>query len=354
MTGWRCVLGLVVVLGCGSSTPAILIESDGKQYGGTVVKDDGTTLIVRIRGADGLEKDTSFLHDKIKIVHRLDVKRLEALSRDNPKAYRDYAEELARQEKDPEARRTALQLYLVAAKLERDTKVVASCLVGMSQLARTPAEARRFRALAFAADPTSGVELLKVDKVKPPPLDATEAKALDDFVKALQFYRAGRIGEAINAAQKVGVDKLFPKTPDKIDQKTFLQWCTDANCSSCKTGRVICPTCKGQGVVQGMFAVERCLTCKGTRGITCVDCGGWRVLDRLPADALSAVLRCELWALEQQSGGEEFVRKEPNEVKGWTSVLQSSRPAVRLSLDTIPGLNPNQCLYRNGRWVEDK
>src|SRR2546429_7590137 len=102
MSKWQYALGLAVGLFCTASpAPAILIETkDSKgavQVAGFLVRDDGTTLTVRIRTADGREQDVSYAHDKIMIVHQLDVKRLEALSKDNPKAYRDYAQDLARQ-----------------------------------------------------------------------------------------------------------------------------------------------------------------------------------------------------------------------------------------------------------------
>src|SRR5438046_8415094 len=114
----RHVLGLMAGLLCWASPArAILIQmKEGKNpvpVGGYLVRDDGTNLTIRIRTPDGKEQDVTYPHAKIKIVHQLDVKRLEGLGKDNPKGYRDYAEELAREKKDPEARDTALRLYLI-------------------------------------------------------------------------------------------------------------------------------------------------------------------------------------------------------------------------------------------------
>jgi hypothetical protein len=359
MSVTRIVLGLAVGLFCAiSPASAILIETnDSKgavQVGGFLKKDDGTNLTITIRTPDGREQDVTYPLDKIKIIHRLDVKRLEALFKDDPKGYRDYAEELAKQKKDPEARDTAIRLFLIAAKLAPDT-FGSSSLLSMSELASTPFEARKYRALAYMLDPKTGPELLNAEVVKPAPLDMTQMRALDDFTKALQHYRAGRIKQAIDTAKKEGVDKIFPLAPTKIDQKTFLQWCTDANCETCRDGTVVCPTCKGVGLVLNMFRQERCPTCMGKKRVYCPDCGGTHVRDPLPDQTVRAALRSELWAMDQQGLGGDAGRKEATEPKGWSTVLQSGRlkPVLRLSLDTVTDFDLRKCRYRNGKWVED-
>src|SRR5262245_46590903 len=103
MPGWTMSLrrySLVLAFGlfCSASpAPAILIESkdvkNAPQIGGYLIRDDGTNLTIRTRTADGREQDATYALAKYKIIHRLDVKRLEGLSRDDPKGYRDYAEE---------------------------------------------------------------------------------------------------------------------------------------------------------------------------------------------------------------------------------------------------------------------
>jgi hypothetical protein len=360
MSAWRCVLVLTVGLFCVAPAPAILIETkDSKgavQVAGFLVRDDGTTLTIRIRTADGREQDVSYAHDKIMIVHTLNVKRLEALSNDNPKAYHDYAQELARQKKDPEARDTAMRLFLIAARLAPE-EFAKSSLMSMSELAGTPAEARKFRALAYLLDPKADPAILKTDATKPAAPDRTEATALEDFAKALQHYRTGRIQEAITAAKKPSAEKLFGKTPFPIDQKTFLQWCADATCSTCnaKTGLVLCPECKGKGVVTSQFGqTVVCTKCNRRGAVTCPDCGGLRIRDPLPDRPMRVVLQCELWALEQL-GGEEAGRKEAADSKGWSGVLRSGRltPVSRLSLDTVTDIDPRKSRYRNGKWVEE-
>src|SRR5262245_31427244 len=182
MSMWRYLLGLAVGLLCSASPAlAILIEvNDGKKsekIGGFLVRDDGPILIIRIRTADGREQDIPYTLAKITVLHRLDEKRLASLSRDDPKAYRDYAEELAGKkdilEKDPEARDRTMRLYLIAAYLKPE-QYGSSSLLAMSKLASTPAEARRCRALAFLLDPKASDDILKAVVAKPAPLDKAQ------------------------------------------------------------------------------------------------------------------------------------------------------------------------------------
>jgi len=365
MLGWtmrRYLLGLVVGLFCSAApAPAILIEvNDGKKtekVGGFLVRDDDTILIIRIRTADDREQDIPYPLAKITILHRLDVKRLGNLSRDDPKGYRDYAEKLAGEKNDPEAIHTAMRLYLIAAYLN-PKEFGSSSLLAMSKLASKPAEARRCRALAFLLDPKASDEILKAVVAKPPPLDKAQIGALENFTRALQLYRAGRIPEAKTMVNREGVDQIFGKTPFKIDKKTFLQWCDNASCTTCNrlSGLVLCPKCNGKKTVTNMFGQpERCPTCNARGGVLCPDCGGRHVRDPLPEEDMRVTLRCELWALDQL-GGEETSRKETANAKGWSAVLKEAdrlSPVSRLSLETVTDIDPRKSRYRSGKWVEE-
>jgi hypothetical protein len=356
MSFWRYSLVAVGLFCWALPGSAILIETKEGKVGGYLKADDGTKLTIIIRTPDGREKPEVYTLAKITVLHRMDVKRLERLSPDNPKAYRDYADELAAHKDDPEARDTAMRLYLIAASLARE-KFGTSCLLSMSTVASTPAEARKCRAMAYLLDPKADPELLKTPAVKPAGPGKLPGSALGDFTKAMQHYRLGRINLAVDTAKHDGVDKLFALTPDRFDQKTFLQWCADSTCKTCKDGKVSCPNCKGSGVVMNpanpFGGYEKCPTCGGTKRVTCPDCGGTHIHDP-PDEVLRVVLRSELWALEQQ-GAADPGRKEATDPRGWSSVMQSRRlnPVLPLSLETITEFDPHKCRYRNGRWVED-
>ena len=357
MSGCRFFLGLAFGLFL-STLPAsaILIETGTGPVGGFVLGDDGTKLKISIPTPDGQDKVGEYLHADIKVLHRLDGKRLEGLSPDNPKAYRDYAEELARQKADPEARYTAMRLYLIAAHLA-PTEFGSSSLLRMSALANTPAEARKYRAMAFLLDPKADADILQTEAVKPAQPDKFPPRVLRDFTKSLQYYRMGQIKLASETAKHEDVDKIFTMAPGKIDLKTFLQWCSDAKCQTCRAdGTVVCPTCQGKGVVFNVFnRADRCTTCKGKKRGSCPNCGGTHIRDPLPDDVLSVVLRCELWAIDQQGIGDNVGRKEATDTTSWSTVLQSRRlsPVLPLSLETIASFDPHKCRYRNRKWVEE-
>jgi hypothetical protein len=331
---------------------AILIRAGEVPVSGYFVRDDGKTLTIRVRTPDGKEETKAYDRAKIKIVivSDLDRKRLEKLSPDNPKAYGEYAEELAGQEGDPEASDMAMRLFLIAAYLDPQ-KLGHRSLLRMSRLASTPAEARKCRAMAFLLDPKAEASVLKAEAGKPAALPKAQASALQEFLKALQDFRAGQVKAASLAAKRQGVDKIFDLAPGMIDQKAFLQRCADASCATCKSkGKVLCPVCNGRGAVGGDFGrPEPCTTCKGQKTVTCTDCDGTGVHQAFADDIMRTLLRAELWALGQLSGSDGGSKRDAGEVK-WSAILQDRQvsPVAPLSLETITELDPRKCLYRKG------
>jgi hypothetical protein len=344
------VLGLAACLLCLSSAWAILIETKGGPVGGYLQSDDGKILTVKVRLPDGTEKTHEFERSKVKIIHQLDRARLEKLTRDNPKDYRDYAEELAQHKEDPEARDTAMRLYLIAAYLD-PKQFGASSLLGMSALAGSPAEARKCRAMAFLLDPKEDAGFLKTESAKPAQLPKGQVAGLKEFLKSLQLYRAGKIKEATGAARREGLDKIFAMAPGMVDQKTFLQRCSEATCPTCKLlGKIKCNMCT-KGLMRNPFGQQvKCTTCNGTGAIVCSACEGTGI-NPIPDDVLRVMLRAELWAVDQLAGFTPRSKKEPE--AAWSTILEARQlsPVVPLSLETITEFDPHKCLYRDGKWV---
>jgi hypothetical protein len=350
----RVLTGLLAALGllfCASSASAILIETNGGRVAGFLIADDGKTLTIRVRTKEGQEKDVEYPHAKVKILSQIDGKRLGKLSPDEPAAYRDYAKELAGMEGDPEARYVARRLYLIAAHL--DPKALGpTCLLAMSALAETTSEARKCRAMAYLLDPKADAKILEADEAKSEKQARPEAAALRDFLKPLQLYRKGHVRDAADLAKRPGVEALFGKAPGKMSQRSFLGWCSDANCATCKaTGKVTCPTCGGKGVVMGQFGKnERCSTCNGKRSIACSTCDGTGIDFRPSEETLRTIMRAELWAMGQLSGDDSAPAPRSS---GWSSALRTRRtsPVLPLTLETITEFDPHKCYYRNRAWV---
>src|SRR5262245_2832497 len=140
---WRLsILGLALGLSClPAAAWSIEIDTGAKgRVAGFLVREDAKTLEIRVFTPAG--KDGGIVRNekaKVKVLHRLNTERLEKLSKENPKAYRDYAEELAEKKTDPEAQHTAMRLFLIAAALDPQN-LGASSLLRMSDLATSPAE----------------------------------------------------------------------------------------------------------------------------------------------------------------------------------------------------------------------
>jgi hypothetical protein len=354
---WRhLILGLAMGwLGLPSAAWAILIEiktpPTNKQVGGYLVSEDDNTLEIR---EDGKEQPKRYDKTKIKIIHRIETDRLKKLAQNEPKAYYDYAVQLADKElaADPEARYMARRLFLIAAYLDPQ-QFGHSALLSMIPLASTPAEAQQCRAMAFLLDPKGDASVLIKDAEKPAPMP--KANELKDFQMALQYYRTGQIGPATKIAKQAGMDKVFSRVPGMMDQKTFVQRCDDATCTTCnKKGWMRCNVCNGNKIVANEFGrVVACTTCSGKGMLTCTTCGGTGANQTILDNEMQSVLRAELWVTEQLSGGAAAEKKDAGATK-WSSILQARQVSrvVPLSLKTIiPNIDPRKCLYRDGKWV---
>jgi hypothetical protein len=336
-----------------TSASAILFETGPQQrMGGYLVSEDAKQITVRFKTPGGKEKVQAFDRAKIKILHKVDLVRLEKLSKENPKGYQDYAKELAKEKADPEAVELALRLYLIAAYLDTP-KWARDCLLGMSELAAGPADGRRYRALAFLLDSKEDPALLQEKKAGP--LEAFEIKAaptpLARFQKALERYRAGDIKKAKDDANEKGVADYFKKAG--LDQRRFVQACDDAVCAKCKkAGFLNCVVCNGKGRVPDQFGgFQACTNCNGKGKQKCPTCDGTG-LTPYPEDYLRTIIKAEVWALEQIVTVEPIAKKAP---LSWDNALNNQQAAVRrLTLETITPYDPRQCLFRNGKWVAEE
>jgi hypothetical protein len=349
----RPALVLALALAClPAAAQAILIDVGGVRVGGYLVRDDGKRLTLHVRTSDGEEKTFDRAKVKLTILHDLDRPLLGSLSRENPKAYHDYALKLADQAEDPHARDTAMRLFLIAAYLDPQ-QYGRSALLGMSRLAANRTEERRCRAMAFLLDPAGDATLLRPPTVKPAPAPKAQAEALQDFLRALHSFRAGEIMDAKTVARHDGVDKVFAMAPGMFDHKAFLQKCDDAGCPTCKMKKKVkCAVCNGRGTVVGVFGrPERCATCNGQKMVACSACDGTGITP-VPDDVQRLMLRAELWAVEQLTGGDAGSKKTAGDVS-WSALLRTRQvaPVPPLSLEAFTDLDPRKCLYRNGTWV---
>ena len=344
------ILGLVPL----TAWPIEVELAPKNRVGGYVVREDAASVTIRVLSADGKDKVTTYDRSKIKIVHQVSKDRLEKLTQTKPKEYRDYADELALRTNDPEAKETALRLYLIAAHLS-PADLGSYCLAKMGQIAPTPSESRRYKAMAVLLDPKGDPASLKGEPAKKGPAAGPEAKtqaaAMLSFQTAMRAIRVGSLNEAREAARKDGVEKIFAAAPAIGDQKSFLQVCTDSICPTCRLKKMVrCAKCNGKGKAINMFgAPEICSMCAGKGEHRCSSCDGTG-MSALNDEQLRAVIQAELWSIECIASGE--VKPGSIGERGWSNVLKAPpRPAVALSLETISEYDPRQCVFRKGAWT---
>lgn len=313
--------------------PVIVETTTGAKIKGHLVRQSPTIVVVRF---DGSDIEETIPRSRIKKLHRVvDEGRLESLNKELPQRYRDYADELARHREDPEARDMALRLYLISAWLDRD-KFGQSSLLKMVDLARTPAEARAFRAMAFLEDPLRDVQSLQGKGAK-----LVDDGSFEQFLKALRLFRRGKTNLALETAQGKGVSDYFALVPGLISYKDFIRLCQEHPECKCKTGRAFCTTCKGKGLLT-------CKTCKGKGFVDCELCQGKARPLKVSEDQLQAIVRLELMvesAAKLKLGSAQEI--------GWTDTLRQMMigPAPVLSLENITEFDPRKCHYRAGKWI---
>ncbi len=218
---------LTFALLCFVASPAwavVLITEVGTRITGYLVRDDGTAVTIRRKLPDGTEREDTYLKSKVTVVQTVKAERLQELKPEAPRAYRDYAEELAAKKDDPEARDMAIRLFLIAASLDPDG-LGRSCMLAAAPLGRDHQEERRFKALAYLLDPKHDKESLK-DGSRTAPPDPTLSPEWKTFIAALKAYRKGNYAEAVKLANEPGVPRCFADAAGFLTHKEFVAKCS--------------------------------------------------------------------------------------------------------------------------------
>ena len=174
----------------------VLVENQDEPIRGILVDENSVSIEVHEHLPNGTVTKHTIPRVTIdEIVRAVNNERLAGLSPDEPEAYRSYAEDLAIKTEDPEAPVAAIRLYLIAAYL-KPNELGRSCLLGMAGLARTPAEERSFRAMAFVLDPTNDLSVLKAPKVKAATFTGVTDLEKRSLRTAIQLLRTGKLDDA--------------------------------------------------------------------------------------------------------------------------------------------------------------
>jgi hypothetical protein len=174
---------------------------------GYLVRQDERTVVVRQPLADGKSREIPFSRSNIdELIITVSPERLTALDPARPEMYREYAEELAEKQRDPEARDMARRLYAIAAA-RGDGSLRRSALLGLVALAQSPEEERRFRAAAFLFAEEHDEGMLVAPLAAPSAGAASKGRA--EAVAALRLIRQGQGTKAAVLLERPDVQAML-------------------------------------------------------------------------------------------------------------------------------------------------
>ncbi len=268
---------------------------------GFLVRDTDTSLVVRQVLVNGKETTRTFSKSDVDFILTVDRMRLGELNPAEPKDYRDYAEELSEKRQDPEARATAIRLYLIAAHLDGNA-LGRSSLLGMVNLARSANEEAKFRAMAYLLDPEHDERVLKrPDPVKSRPTTLNDKSRLA-LLNTLRYLRQGYIASARRAFEQSETREAISFFGEIITEKEIN--------AAIRPGR-------------------------------------------LPQTMLKKFLLIELSLLP--NSGDIAPPMVDDRTASWLDAIDrdGKAPVPILTLETLSEFKPTQCVFREGRWVEE-
>lgn len=281
----------VVVLPKGSDQPVM----------GYLVREDSRTIVVRQVLPGGKSRDIPFSKSDLEeLIITVSRERLAELDPARPQLYREYAEELAEKQRDPEARDTAIRLYAIAAH-RGDDKLRHSALLGLISLARTADEERRFRAAAYLYDSQHDATILVAPSAAPV-IRHNLPRASPQLVSVFRLARQGK-----GSAAKAILDR--PEVRAEVNQLSSL--------------------------------------------ITLEDLAAACAARQLTSEQLQQLLKAEL-VLEGGAApamaGAGPAAKSATWSDAWRTGGLSPLPSVKL--EALTEFDPTACIYREGKWMK--
>lgn len=295
------LLGMLTAPGKGVT---IFLKGSRQPIRALLVEQDEQKIVVREKLSDGTFRQRQVMRSEIDdVILAVSFEKLEKLDGSNPQAYRDYAEELADKYEDPDARTTAIRLYLIAAHLGSEG-LRRSVLLGMASLARSPDEERKFRAMAYLSDPKHDRGLLKQPDQRKPAPQVPPRRPPKALLTALQLLRQGNRKSALKQAR--GLREQFAQFAGEFSYEEFIEVCKQPTRTPISDG------------------------------------------------LLRKILQLELALSETADVAEGHAPAGESDTPSWSRVLRlgDHAPVPSLSLETLTEFNPRECHFRNGRWVE--
>jgi len=323
----------------------VFLKGQDEPLRGYLLSSDDHKVVINELLPDNAVKKRTILRAEIDdVLQTVSFERLESLKPAEPDRYREYAEELAEKSKDPDARVTAIRLFLIAAHLAPE-RLGRSCLLGMVPLAENDAQQRQFRAMAYLLDATHDPKLLTMPVLSNSPHSDMEPRYGKQLLRVLRKLRQGNRREAASLARRIRLKDRLRELTDTITYEEFDEACSTV-CPHCVQGYQKCPACGGRKFVAG----ESCPTCSARGTIACPHCGTDYRHNPLPPSLLKRIVQLELNWLPSTT-------PLPNATspphRSWAQSVQQGRvaPLPPLSLETITEFDPRENVFRDGQWT---
>jgi len=280
----------------------ILTKDREQPIKGFLISESEASVVVDELLPDGTRNRIVLPRTQINVMIKpVSDERLEELNCDQPQAYRDYADELYEKREDPDARATAIRLYLIAAWLDPRGQG-RSCLLGMAALSRSADEERRFRAMGYLLDPDhdrAGLKQPTPKKVDTSAFDDAQRVLLLEGIRAL---RSGDRNKAKMIARRPGFEAAVKPLAGILTLDEFSEAAAD-------TDVMVKPS-----MLKKLLTIELLLT-----GVAPAPTGDSKGTTR-----------------------------------SWSQLIATGRTGsvTPLSLETITEFDPRECRFEKGKWVQ--
>ncbi len=281
---------------------AVIVQRGDETIRGYLRQSDEQWVVIDEVLPGGATRRRRFRRSELRrFLNAVEPGRLAALDESDPKSYFNYADELSEKLADPDARRTALRLYLIAAYLDPD-RLGRSSLQSMALLAESAVEERRYRSMAYLLDHSHDPDLLK-------PAKLTGLKSLPEENGQRRLLRAGLqalwSGRRREAARFASMDQFRQALAPFADSLSFDEYAAWANGSD----------------------------------------------DWLPPSILRKAVALELILSPARAATAAVDRDESSVSWGAADWRRPSRATGQLRLESITPFDPRKSRYRDGQWV---
>ncbi|MGI8978486.1 MAG: hypothetical protein ACR2FY_04620 [Pirellulaceae bacterium] len=290
---------LAAILLIGQPALAVVVYKKGasKPVAGHLVRQNGNEVVIRDESTPGLKEFVIPRSEIEDLIETVSAERLAALDPSRPQEYREYAEELAEKQLDPEARLMAVRLFQIAAWLD-PAKTGRGALLGLVSVARPGEEEARFRAAAYLFDPRHDKALLG-QAPTPGGREKKEDDPVQGLLEALRLLRRGHVQQARAALAPPAVHDVLTAHQGILSRDEFLAACSAKELSD---------------------------------------------------EQLRKVVELELALDSKLHGGGE--QRAQTTLASWNDDVRAGNLAAIASLpfDKLTPFNPRECVYRQGKW----